>query len=141
MILADLLNDARKLPDEGASLPVLLATRTVNTELLPAGKVQTRDVGVLQIDESAEEIDILPVCFLDSQKPCLIISDVLHQLSDRPELGDFALSAIDRLKDLSDGGTVISTLPVIGTYIPPDGSEIWLLQYPEEQWPDEWFHA
>ena len=69
MILSDLLKDAEKAGDVAGAFQILLATRTVKGQELESGRVQTSDVGLPQIDPSAEEIDILPTNFMGTPGP------------------------------------------------------------------------
>lgn len=141
MILSDLLKDAEKAGDVAGAFQILLATRTVKGQELESGRVQTSDVGLLQIDPSAEEIDILPTNFMGTPGPCLTVTDLRRKIESQPELGDFALTAVTGFKRLTDGGSAQRTDPIIGTYTLAEQSQIWLLLYPEQQWPEHWFDA
>jgi hypothetical protein len=70
---------------------------------------------------------------------CLTIADVRSKLAEQPGLGDFALSGVIGFKRLADGGNAQRTNPIIGTYILAEQGQIWLLLYPERQWPEHWF--
>jgi hypothetical protein len=141
MILLDLLKDADKTGDAAEDFHVLLATRTVDGKELDPGRVHTSDVGVLQVDPSAEEIDILPTNFMDPAGPCLTVADVRRKLESQPELGDFALTGVTGFKRLADGGNAQRTDPIIGTYTLAEQGQILLLLHPEQQWPEHWFGA
>jgi hypothetical protein len=141
MILSDLLKDADKAGDVAGIFQVLLATRTVDGQELEPGRVQTSEVGLLQVDPSAEEIDILPTHFMEPSGPCLTVTDIRRKVETQPELGDFALTGVIGFKHLADGGNAQRTNPIIGTYTLAEQSQIWLLLYPEQQWPGHWFGA
>jgi hypothetical protein len=141
MILSDLLKDADKAGDVAGIFQVLLATRTVDGQELEPGRVQTSEVGLLQVDPSAEEIDILPTHFMEPSGPCLTVTDIRRKVETQPELGDFALTGVIGFKRLADGGNAQRTNPIIGTYTLAEQSQIWLLLYPEQQWPGHWFGA
>lgn len=139
MILSDLLKDADKAGDGSDAFQVLLATRTVDDQELESGQVQVTDVGVLQIDPSAQEIDMLPSHLAEPLGKCLTMADIRRKLSERPELGDYALTGVISYKRLADGGNAQRTNPIIGTYTLAEDGQIWLLMYPEHQWPGHWF--
>ena len=120
---------------------IVLATRTIDGKKLAANEVQTSEIGLLQIDDATDEIDILPVRFMDTPQACLTIADVISALAERPEIASFSLTGVDGFKELANGGHAQMTLPIIGTYTLADDNEIWLLQYPQEQWPQHWFAA
>jgi hypothetical protein len=141
MNLSELLKDADKAGDAAGGFQVLLATRTVNGKELDPGRVQTSDVGLLQVDPSAEEIDILPTNFMEPSGPCLTVTDVRRHLELKPELGDFALTGVTGFKRLADGGNAQRTDPIIGTYTLAEQGQILLLLHPEQQWPEHWFGA
>jgi hypothetical protein len=141
MILSDLLTDANKAGDVAGTFQVLLATRKVDGQELEPGRVQTSDVGLLQIDPSAKEIDILPTHFMEPSGSCLTVADFRSKIESQPELADFALTGVIGFKRLADGGNAQRTNPIIGTYILAEQSQIWLLLYPEQQWPEHWFGA
>jgi hypothetical protein len=141
MILSDLLKDADKAGDAAGVFQVLLATRTVDGQELEPGRVQTSEVGVLQVDPSAEEIDILPSHFMEPSGPCLTVTDIRRKIESQPELGDFDLTGVIGFKRLADGGNAQRTNPIIGTYTLAEQNQIWLLLYPEQLWPEHWFGA
>ena len=141
MILSNLLKDADKAGDAAGVFQVLMATRTVDGRQLEPGHVQTSDVGLLQIDPSAEEIDILPTHFMETAGPCLTVADFRSKIEFQPELGDFALTGVIDLKRLAEGGNAQRTNPIISTYTLAGQGQIWLLLYPEQQWPEHWFGA
>ena len=141
MILSDLLKDAEEAGDAAGAFHVLLATRTVDGQELEPGRVQTSEVGLLQVDLSAEEIDILPTHFMEPSGPCLTVTDIRRKVESQPGLGDFALTGVVGFKRLADGGNAQRTNPIIGTYTLAEQSQLWLLLYPEQQWPEHWFGA
>jgi hypothetical protein len=141
LILSDLLKDADKAGDAAGAFRVLLATRTVDGQELEPGRVEISEVGLLQVDPSAEEIDILPTHFMEPSGPCLTVTDIRRKIESHPELGDFALTGVIGFKRLADGGNAQRTNPIIGTYTLAAQSQIWLLLYPEQQWPEHWFGA
>ena len=139
MILSDLIDDATKAGDIAGAFQILLATRTVDSEELEPGRVELSDIGLLQIDASAQEVDILPTSFLKSSDRCLTVADVRAKLVETPEIADFTLAGVVGFKVLSDGGNAQKTNPIIGSYVPAEQGEIWLLLYPQSQWPSAWF--
>jgi hypothetical protein len=141
MILSDLLQDADKAGDVAGTLQVLLATRTVDGQEIDPGQVQVSDAGMLQVDPSALEIDVLPARFMEPTGQCLTIADVRNKLAEQPEIADFALTGVIGFKRLADGGNAQRTNPIIGTYTLAEQGQIWLLLHPERQWPDHWFGA
>jgi hypothetical protein len=141
MIFSELLTDAINAGDTEGSFRIVLATRTVEREELPAGKVQLSDVGLFQVDDSAGEIDVLPVQYMDAPPACLTVADVIAMLSEHPAMGGYQLTGVDGFKTLADGGNAQKTLPIIGTYALAADCEIWLLQDPKRQWPQHWFGA
>ena len=141
MLLSDLLTDADKAGEAADAFQVLLATRTVAGKELEPGKVELSEAGALQVDHSAQEVDVLPVGLMTTPGTCITIADVRRKLREDPMLGDFAVTGVRRFKRLTDGGNVQATDPIIGTYTLADQRQIWLLLYPKEQWPEKWFGA
>jgi hypothetical protein len=141
MIVSDLLEDARKAGDVTGGFRVLLATRTVDGVEMDAGRVQLSDAGQIQIDPSSGEVDVLPTACMDDPGPCLCIADFRRLVSEAPEAADFTLSGVTRCKQLADGGRVSLTEQALGTHALAEQGEIWLLLYPEEQWPRHWFEG
>lgn len=141
MIVSDLLEDARKAGELSGGLRVLLATRTVDGVEMEAGRVQLRDAGQIQIDPSSGEVDVLPTAYMDDPGPCLCIADFRRLVSEQPDVAGFALTGVTRYKQLADGGRVSLTQQALGTHILPEQGEIWLLLYPEEHWPRQWFEG
>ena len=139
MILLDVIKDAERLGDSCAKLQVMLATRTVNGQELDVGQVQTSEVGKLQIDPAAQEIDLLPTKLMPQPTVCLTISDILVEMTVNPVIENFALAGVERIKQLTNGRTAQLANPLIGTYVPATNDEIWLLHFPASQSPDSWF--
>lgn len=135
MILSDLLNDADKAGDAAGAFRILLATRTVDGQLLEPGQVQISDAGVLQVDASAGEIDVLPSRFMDPEGECVTMAVVRRLVVDQPGIADYTLTGVIGFKRLADGGNAQRTNPIIGTYVQAEDQEIWLLLHPQEQWP------
>ncbi len=138
MTLNDLLKDADKAGDAAGIFQVLLATRTIDGREMEPGQVQLSGVGVLQVDPSTEEIDVLPTGLMDPKGVRMTIADVRRKLQEQPECGDFTLAGVVGVKKLTDG-TVQLIHPIIGTYTVGSDQEMWLLLHPEKQWPEHWF--
>jgi hypothetical protein len=137
--LSDLLNDARNACDTAGDFRVLIATRTVDGVELEPGRVQVREAGEARIDPSGGEVDLLPVEFMDEPGRCLTVAAVQHLVSGKPEAAEFVLTGATGMIALPDGSTALRTAQALGTYVLADRSEIWLLLYPEQQWPRDWF--
>jgi hypothetical protein len=141
VILSDLLRDAEKAGDEAGAFRVLIATRIVDGVEMEAGRVQVSEAGFPQVDLSGGEIDILPTRFMDPPGPCLTVAAFRQLALEQPDVVDFTLTAVTRFKRLGDGGNVQKTDQAMGTNVLAQEGEIWLLLYPESQWPAHWFGA
>ena len=78
---------------------------------------------------------------MDSPGACLTVADFRRLVLEQPEVADFTLTGATGLKRLADGGRALRTQQALGTYVMAEQAEIWLLLYPEEQWPQHWFGA
>ena len=141
MIVSDLLRDADKAGDGAERFRVLIATCKVDGTEIEPGQVQLSDAGLPQVDPSSGEVDILPTNYMDPPGACLTVADFRELVAAHPEVADFTVTAVTGLKRLADGGSAQRTEQALGTYTLADQSEIWLLLYPQEQWPQHWFGA
>jgi hypothetical protein len=139
MNLSHLLSDAQDVGDVKGDFQVLLATRSLDGVDVPPDEVNVRAVGRLQVDLSGEEVDILPVCFMDPEGPALRVADFRSLAWTSPELGSYMLTGVIGFKQLEDGSTAQRTCGIVGTYVLAEDRQIWLLLRPEDQWPEEWF--
>jgi len=141
MIVSDLLKDAENAGDTAGAFRVVIATRTVDGMQMEPGRVQVSDAGDPQVDPSGGEVDVLPTRFMDAPGACLTVADFRRLVSEQPEVAEFTLTGVTGLKRLADGGRALRTEQVLGTNVLAEQAEIWLLLYPEEQWPQHWFGA
>ena len=141
MILSDLLKDAEKAGDAAGAFRVVIATRTVDGVEMEPGRVQVSDAGFPQVDPSGGEVDILPTRYMDSPGPCLTVAAFRQLVAEQPEVADFTVTAVTGFKLLADGGNAQRTEQAMGTNVLAEQGEIWLLLYPERQWPAHWFGA
>ena len=141
MIVSDLLMDAENAGDAAGAFRIIIATRTVDGKELEPGRVQTSEAGDPQVDPSGREVDVLSTGFMDASGPCLTVADFRRLVSEQPEVEEFTLTAVTGLKRLADSGRALRTEQVLGTYVLAEQAEIWLLLYPEAQWPQHWFGA
>jgi hypothetical protein len=139
VILSDVLKDKRKYPELSGDWRLALATRTQIGDNVPDGMVKVLDIGEFQIDVSAEEIDILPTCFMTEGTLGLKLYELLAIIEASPELADFQLSGVTGVKHLADGGRAQRSNAIVGSYLQPESQEYWLLLAPESQWPPHWF--
>jgi hypothetical protein len=93
----------------------------------------------LNVDEQAEEVDVMPTCFMPEGTPGLNVSHFLELLARSPETAGYSLSGVTGVKRLPDGGRAQRSNGVIGTYVVAEDKEYWLLLAPESQWPPHWF--
>jgi hypothetical protein len=139
MIVSNLLEDADKAGDSAGAFRIVIATRTVDGVEMEPGRVQVSDAGDPQVDPSGGEVDVLPTGFMDVPGPCLTVADFRRLVSEQPEVAGFTLTGVTGLKRLADGGRALRSEQVLGTNVLAEQAEIWLLLYPEEQWPPHWF--
>ena len=139
MILSDFLKDQSKYPEIGGDWRLVLASRSLPGNESPDGRAHVLDVGEFQIDENAEEIDIMPTCFMAEGSVGLTVSCLSSLISEMPNVSDFQLSGIVGVKHLADGGRAQRSNGIIGSYVRSEEKEYWLLIAPELQWPSHWF--
>jgi hypothetical protein len=123
----------------GGDWRLVLATRSLPGDESPDGRAHVLDVGEFQVDEGAEEIDIMPTCFMAEGAIGLRVSQLASLITEMPNLADFQLSGIVGVKHLADGGRAQRSDGIIGSYILSEDKEYWLLLAPESQWSPHWF--
>ncbi|WP_130621062.1 hypothetical protein [Dyella amyloliquefaciens] len=138
MIISDLLADANKAGDASGTFRVLIATRIVDDAEMEPGQVQVSDAGLPQVDLSGGEVDILPTSYMEPRGPCLTIANFRQLVAEQPEVAGFTVTGVTGFKRLADGGNAQLTEQALGTYVPSDQGEIWLLLHPKSQWPADW---
>ncbi|MFC0682917.1 hypothetical protein ACFFGH_34245 [Lysobacter korlensis] len=141
MILSDLLSVADRAGDLAGVFRVLVATRTIDGVEMGPGQAQISEAGELQVDMSGGDLDILPTRFMEPAGAGLTVSDFRRLAAEQPEAVELTLTGVTGFKHLEGGGAALRTEQVLGTYIPKAQNEIWLLLYPEQQWPQHWFGA
>lgn len=116
---------------------VVLATTIIDGKPIDSG-VEIRNISKLQPDNAGPDLYLYPSESYENKK-LYKVSDFLEYEINEPE--NYELLAVDRIKELPAGRTALATTIIIGALWYEENNQLWLLQSPKDQWPNEWFDA
>ena len=146
MILSDLLTAIHEETQEVLEYEIWLASRSRDGKRLDGKQVYLHNIGQIQIDEDNDEdkLKLIPLAFLDDTDASIEdlrkVANVLQWAKTHGECReDFVLYGVERKGTLTDGRTISLNVPLVGSLVDYDACQFWLLCYPKEHWPKEWF--
>lgn len=116
---------------------VVLATTIIDGKPIDSG-VEIRNISKLQPDNAGPDLYLYPSESYENKK-LYKVSDFLEYEINEPE--NYELLAVGRIKELPAGRTALATTIIIGALWYEENNQLWLLQSPKDQWPNEWFDA
>lgn len=139
----ELLEDLQTLSGIGLDSPeLLIATRRIaGVQIENPTEVQLRELGKIEIDENDQELKLVPrmISGAASEFRSPVTVATLQEFGkDHPQLLTYEVFTVDRRGLLDDESTVSLNLPLLGV-CGKSSSEIWILQPPQDQWPNSWF--
>ena len=137
MVLENLIDSIYHIEGDVDVYYLLIATRTIDNILLEEGIVQYRNISHIENDKENKKLTFVPsaLCCSQEQAVGFTIKDLNDFCSNNlNEINTYELRFVDRKYEKNDGGKVVLSGPIVGSYVHHKNQAIWLLEGPEEQW-------
>jgi hypothetical protein len=144
MTLKELTEDiASKCPGNMGEMQFLLATRRVNGVLMEDPRqVWLREIAAVEVDENLMQLNLIPKSLWTGEPvlcPLLTVPAFQTYAAENARLAGFEVFVLDSLGQTKGGKDFSMSVSILGVRAGPN-NELWIIQYPKEQWPQSWFN-
>jgi hypothetical protein len=141
MTLKELIEDLiSKCPGNPEDVEVLLATRRVNGVLMEdPTQVWLREIAATEVDEVG--LYFIPQSLWTDEpafRSPVSVSALQTYATENPRLAGFEVFVVDSRGQTESGKVFSMNLSILGVRV-VSKTELWIIQFPQEQWPESWF--
>jgi hypothetical protein len=140
MTFRELVDDlVSKCPGNPEDVEVLLATRRVNGVLMEdPTKVWLREIAAIEVDEAG--LYLIPKLLWTGEpafRSPVSVSALQAYARENPRLACLDVFVVDSRGETESGRVFSMNLSILGVRVASE-AELWIIQFPQEQWPESW---
>jgi hypothetical protein len=141
MTFKELIKDLiSKCPGNPEDVEVLLATRRVNGVLMEdPTQVWLREIAATEVDDVG--LYLIPKLLWTGEpafRSPVSVAALQTYATLNPALAGFDVFVVDGRGETEGGRDVSMNLSILGVRV-GSKTELWIIQFPQEQWPESWF--
>jgi hypothetical protein len=141
MTLKKLIEDLiSKCPGNPEDVEVLLATRRVNGVLMEdPTQVWLREIAATEVDEVG--LYLIPKSLWTGEpafRSPVSVSALQTYATENPRVAGFEVFVVDSRGQTESEKVFSMNLSILGVRV-VSKTELWIIQFPQEQWPESWF--